>query len=127
MKAVAQLAGYIIFDAGVNPPVVRDAYGVGAIVVTTPLQQFIVTPSDAVTGGGLVPGSLPATATRGMMLPVASITSAPAAGTTRILSLGETAGVGVDLNVCDATGALANAAAGDTIAVLFFKCAPTAA
>lgn len=125
-----QPAGYIIFDAGQNPPRVLDSYGVAAPVVVTPLQQFQVTPSEAVTGGGLIPGTVvpPGTAVRGFMVAGAAIAivAAPAAGTSRFLQLGETGGTTFDVNIVDATGALANAAAGDTVSVLFYKTGPQA-
>lgn len=122
------VVGFIAFNAGVSPPAVQASYGVGPITEVTPLQVFEMTPSEAVTGGGLMPDvvAVPPLA-GGRMCPMAQvyINGAPAAGTCRV-AICRRAGGGdaFRVSLVDMTGALANAAAGDVVEVTFIKMNP---
>lgn len=120
-QSMGELRAFVIFNAGVSPPVVVRARGC-TVAELVALQSFNVQPVQEVAQTGLVFPStgVPAGAIGGPTLMDAAIGSDAGLGF-RDVALRDDGGVGARVVVIDAAGAAANAAAGQTIVVRFWR------
>lgn len=113
-KRFGQPLAWIVFDAGVNPPVVKGSFQVGAPAVGVALREFTLTPA-AQAGVGQVPSGGGANPTPGLCLVDVGLQSTLGANF-RLAAWDDVAGgPAVIVRIADAAGAAADGVAGESI------------
>lgn len=107
-KRFGQPLAWIIFDAAVDPPVVKGSYQVGAPVVTTALRDFLVTPAPGAGAGQVAASGLP-TPAPGLCLVDVEMTTEPGVNFRLPAWRDDGGGPAIRVRVVDAAGAAADA------------------